>query len=124
MIKMETRDIGFLEGLGSVYNHRNEMVRLFIAFGVTLAFSPWSFGILYIIIFFVAFELFYYFRYRKGYVFRDRLALISAAFLGWIVGRYLHEMTRDEDYIKQSVENFNSLCQSASFLRSSLQSSQ
>nr|QBK91032.1 MAG: hypothetical protein LCPAC202_00060 [Pithovirus LCPAC202] len=67
--------------------------QVIIAFWVGLIFAPWSWGLLYLIIFFVVFEVIY------AMIHRDfsaeniiiRLTIIGASFLGWLVGRIVVE---------------------------------
>jgi hypothetical protein len=63
--------------------------QVIIAFAVGLLFAPWSWGLAYLIIFFVIFEIGY------AIIHRDfswnnimvRISVIGASFLGWLIGR-------------------------------------
>nr|QBK90932.1 MAG: hypothetical protein LCPAC201_02330 [Pithovirus LCPAC201] len=70
--------------------------QVIIAFWIGIIFAPWSWGLLYLIIFFVVFELIY------AMIHRDfsaeniiiRITVIGASFLGWLVGRLVVEDAR------------------------------
>lgn len=67
--------------------------QVIVAFWVGLIFAPWSWGLLYLIIFFVVFELVYAWIHRDFSInnILIRLAVIGASFFGWLVGRVVIE---------------------------------
>ncbi len=67
--------------------------QVIIAFWIGLIFAPWSWGLLYLIIFFVVFEVIYAIIHRDFSVenILIRLTVIGASFLGWLVGRIVVE---------------------------------
>ncbi len=63
--------------------------QVIVAFWVGLIFAPWSWGLLYLIIFFVVFELIYAMIHRdfSAENILVRVTVIAASFFGWLVGR-------------------------------------
>lgn len=76
-----------------------------------LLFSSVSFGIIYVIIFLIIWEIFY-FGYLdvndKIWSLDDRVTVILAAFLGFLLGRFFHD---DDDH----QESFDKFCKDANY---------
>ncbi len=74
-----------------------------LTFMIGILLSPWSAGVLFFLLFAVAAELYYYYRYRNT-IYWDhgiRLGLFCAGFLGWLMGR---EISGDHEPMK-TLEN-------------------
>ena len=92
-------DLELLRVMDHKYNRSDMLLRLFLAFGITLVFAPWSIGLTYFLLFLVFYEILFFWRYRR-YPIVERLGLVAASYLGWLVGRYLIEETSDEDVLE------------------------
>ena len=65
------------------------LFQVVIAFAIGLIFAPWSWGLLYLLIFFILFEISYAFIHRdfsSDHVL-VRITVVAASFFGWLVGR-------------------------------------
>lgn len=99
-------DVDFMNTIRYIYNDGRMEVRLFLAFGITAVFSPWSIGLTYFLLFLVLYEIYFYCR-CDSYPLVERLGLVFASYLGWLFGRYLADETRDEDVmsdVKETIE--------------------
>lgn len=82
-------DTNFLTGRFKNYNY-NEAVQLIVAFTFGVIFSPFSIGMLWFLIFIIAYEIFY--GWVVGFKMPfwrpfARLGIVCASILGWITGR-------------------------------------
>ncbi len=97
-----------MEALDHIYNRGRIEVRLFLAFGITAVFAPWSIGLTYFLLFLVLYEIFFYCRCNE-YQWVERLGLVFASYLGWLSGRYLAEETRNEDVMRDVKETIGAI---------------
>ena len=83
------------------------LYQLVVSATAGIIFSPWSYGLVYYIIFIIVWEILYglchYYSSNEWSPF-ERLGIIFAGFLGWIVGRYLVGLgpftTQREEFFK------------------------
>jgi len=75
------------------------------AFFSGFLFSSWSWGIVYVILFLIVYEIFYFAfcRYRLSkYDLLSRIGIVAGAFMGFLIGRAI---TEDDDHEK-SIQEF------------------
>ena len=98
-----------------LYNKGILELRLFLAFGVTLVFAPWGYGITYFLLFALIFEVVFFCR-CETYPFKDRLGALCASILGWLLGRLLMEETRDENIMEDVTTRIREIKNSIGFI--------
>lgn len=74
-----------------IYNWFPEAV---VGFSLGLVFSPWSYGLVYYLIFVVLYELIYLYMYRgdKTVTYGGRSIVIIFSLIGFIIGRILFKV--------------------------------
>lgn len=86
-----------------IYN--DPMSTVLMSFLTGLLFSGVSFGLIYVIIFLIIWEVFY-FGYldvnNRDWLLDERVTVILAALLGFLVGRFFH----DDDDHAESIDRF------------------
>ena len=91
-------DLEALQTLNYIYNESDIVLRLFLSFGITAVLAPWSIGITYFLILLVVYEMLFLWK-CDHYPLIERVGIVFASYLGWLVGRYLVEETQDEDIL-------------------------
>lgn len=65
-----------------------------VGFSSGLVFSPWSYGLVYYLLFIVSYELIYLYLYRNNNIFNysGRSIIIIFSLIGFIIGRMLFKV--------------------------------
>ena len=84
--------------------NNDPMIPIFISFITGLLFSGISWGIVYVVLFLIIWEIIY-FGYlnanNRPWIVRDRLLIILAALLGFLTGSFFHENDDHFDSFKK-----------------------
>lgn len=70
----------------------NDLVQLILAFTLGILLSPWSYGLLYFLLFLIAYEIVLVYMTEAQVPYwriETRLGVIAASILGFIIGRVL-----------------------------------
>jgi hypothetical protein len=73
-------------------------------------FAEWSWGILYLLSFLIAYEIFYYcylwYKDDNTWIFQIRLGIVAGAFMGFLIGRHIIGKDNHEESIQEFCSYF------------------
>jgi hypothetical protein len=84
-----------IDSLTSIFRDAREAftptAQVILSFAVGVLLSPWSWGLIFYILFLVVYEIVYYF-FTDNWDEYSRMAVIVYAILGWIIGREFYHL--------------------------------